>query len=118
VLGVSGDQPDDQVREAGVAAGEHFDAVIAREDADTGGRGRGDTAALLFEGLSSTACEQARIVLDEATAVATALDAAAEHGGNVVVAVFIDDDSPTPGVLERRGAVWCERPRITGLPTG
>ncbi|HTH05007.1 MAG TPA: cyanophycin synthetase, partial [Ilumatobacteraceae bacterium] len=118
VLGVPSDRSDDLVRAAGTAAGEHFDEVIVCEGSDTGGRARGDVAALVVDGLRASPCEQTRIVLDEATAVAAALDAAATKTGDVLVVVFTDEMTPTPAMLERRGAVWCERPRITGLPMG
>jgi cyanophycin synthetase len=60
VLTVPGDRRDDDIREAGRLCA-RFDRVILKEDIDRRGRGRGEIAGLLREGLIAGGLDPARI---------------------------------------------------------
>jgi cyanophycin synthetase len=75
VLTVPGDRRDDDIRQAGrLCAG--FDRVIIKEDIDRRGRGRGEIAKLLTEGLVEGGLDPARIevLYEEGEAVNRGLD--------------------------------------------
>jgi cyanophycin synthetase len=79
VVATAGDRRDDDMRELGRVAARYFDDIIIREDVNTRGRERGDTAAIVLEGVQAAQAEGARagsveIVTDEMTAVRRALD--------------------------------------------
>ena len=78
VIATAGDRRDDDIRELGEVAAQHFDVVILREDARLRGRKRGEAAALVEVGVRTAMekgarCRQVEIVLDELTAVRHAL---------------------------------------------
>jgi cyanophycin synthetase len=79
VVATAGDRRDDDMRELGRVAARYFDDIIIREDVNTRGRERGETAAIVLEGVQAAQAEGARagnveIVTDEMTAVRRALD--------------------------------------------
>jgi cyanophycin synthetase len=79
VVATAGDRRDDDMRELGRVAARYFDDVIIREDVHTRGRERGETAAIVLEGVRAAQAHGARagnaeIVTDEMTAVRRALD--------------------------------------------
>jgi cyanophycin synthetase len=88
VIATAGDRRDDDMRELGEVAAGHFDVLIVREDVRLRGRGRGETAALVEEGVRAAIergarCRQVETVLDELTAVRHAL--ARSNPGDLVV---------------------------------
>ncbi len=88
VIATAGDRRDDDMRELGEVAAQHFDVVIVREDARLRGRKRGEAAALIEEGVrtameNGARCRQVEIVLDELTAVRHALSRS--NPGDLVV---------------------------------
>ncbi len=79
VVATAGDRRDEDMRELGRVAARHFDDVIIREDRSTRGRQRGETAALVLEGVREAMATGARvgnaeIVTDEMDATRRALD--------------------------------------------
>jgi cyanophycin synthetase len=78
VVATPGDRRDDDMRELGRVAARYFDDVIIREDEQTRGRRRGETADLVMEGVQEAVRGGARagsaeIVLEEMEAVRKAL---------------------------------------------
>jgi cyanophycin synthetase len=91
VVATAGDRRDEDMRELGEIAAAHFDVVIVREDVSLRGRERGETAALVTEGVRTamaggTRCKQVETILDEIDAVRHAM-ARANRGDLVVVCV-------------------------------
>jgi cyanophycin synthetase len=79
VVATAGDRRDEDMRELGRVAARYFDEIIIREDANTRGRERGETAAIVLEGVRAAQADGARagsaeILTDEMTAVRRALD--------------------------------------------
>jgi cyanophycin synthetase len=79
VVATAGDRRDEDMRQLGRVAAKHFDDVIIREDKNTRGRKRGETAALILEGVHEAMATGARagsaeIVTDEMDATRKALD--------------------------------------------
>jgi cyanophycin synthetase len=88
VVATAGDRRDDDMRELGAIAAQHFDVVVVREDVALRGRQRGDTSALVAEGVrtsmaSGARCKQLEVVLDEIEAVRHAMSRA--NAGDLVV---------------------------------
>lgn len=100
VIGVPGDRRDEDILALGETAGRVFDRVFVREDRDRRGRPAGAVAALLQEGAwrAGLSRAQAEIRLDEASAVAGALEAAAP--GDLVV-YFYESYGEARAALER-----------------
>jgi cyanophycin synthetase len=91
IVSTAGDRRDEDLRELGEVAARHFDVVIVREDAALRGRERGETAALIVEGVHESMergarCKQVETVLDEIEAVRHAM-ARANRGDLLVVCV-------------------------------
>ncbi|MBA2531234.1 MAG: cyanophycin synthetase [Nocardioidaceae bacterium] len=91
VVATAGDRRDEDMRELGSVAAEHFDVVIVREDTALRNRRRGDTSTLVAEGVSArmregARCKQVEIVLAEIDAVRHAM-ARANKGDLVVFCV-------------------------------
>lgn len=88
VIATAGDRRDDDMRELGEVAAQHFDVVIVREDARLRGRKRGESAELITEGVRAAMdkgarCRQVETVLEELTAVQHALSRS--NRGDLVV---------------------------------
>lgn len=91
VIATAGDRRDADMRELGAIAAQHFDVVVVREDQSLRGRARGETAALVAEGVRATMaeggrCKQLELVLEEIAAIRHAM-ARANPGDLVVVCV-------------------------------
>jgi len=84
VIGGPGDRRDEDLVELGAIAGRVFDWVIIKEDDDRRGRDLGEAAELIRAGLTQvgSAC-QWEMILDETTAIRTALSKA--PAGSLVV---------------------------------
>jgi cyanophycin synthetase len=88
VVATAGDRRDEDMRELGAVAAEHFDVLVVREDVALRGRARGDVAALVAEGARArmadgARCKQVELVLDEIPAVHEAM--ARSNPGDIVV---------------------------------
>jgi len=88
VIATAGDRRDQDMRELGEVAAQHFDVVIVREDDNLRRRGRGETAGLVAEGVreaiaQGSRCKQVEIILDEIKAVRHAM--ARANAGDLVV---------------------------------
>ena len=79
VVATAGDRRDDDMRELGRVAARYFDEVIVREDVRTRGRERGETGALVMQGIDEARAHGARVgaaevITDELEACRSALD--------------------------------------------
>ena len=91
VIATAGDRRDEDMRELGAVAAEHFDVLVVREDLALRGRERGVVAGLVAEGAQArmaegARCKQVEIVLEEIPAVHHAM-ARANPGDLVVLCV-------------------------------
>ncbi|HSL12331.1 MAG TPA: cyanophycin synthetase [Actinomycetota bacterium] len=106
VVASAGDRRDDDMRELGRVAARYFDDVIVREDENPRGRARGETAALIAEGVDEARAAGGRtghveIVTDELEAAKRALDRA--RPGDLVV-LCVDHAERVWDEIERRRA--------------
>jgi cyanophycin synthetase len=104
VMATAGDRRDDDIMELGRVAAQHFDAIVVREDANTRGRKRGATAALVEQGVrdamrNGARCGDVEVVLDELTAVRHVLDAG--RSGDLIV-LCVDHANDVWKELQRR----------------
>jgi cyanophycin synthetase len=102
VIATAGDRRDEDMRELGAVAADHFDVLVVREDVALRGRGRGDVAGLVAEGARSrmaegARCKQVEIVLEEIPAVHHAM--ARANPGDLVV-LCVDKHGPVLAELE------------------
>jgi cyanophycin synthetase len=102
VVATAGDRRDDDMRELGAIAAQHFDVVVVREDQSLRRRTRGATAALVAEGVRASMadggrCKQLEVVLDEIAAVRHAMSRA--NAGDLVV-VCVDQHPAVMAELE------------------
>ena len=80
VVATAGDRRDEDMKELGRVAAKYFDEVIVREDVHSRGRERGETAALIVDGVrermgdNGARAGNVDVVLDEMDAVRRALD--------------------------------------------
>ncbi|MDQ2653376.1 MAG: cyanophycin synthetase [Chloroflexota bacterium] len=103
VIAVPGDRRNEDARAFARLAGQIFDEIIVREDANLRGRAPREMAALLREAVQESGVPPARIhtVLDEIDAIHTALDLAAP--GDLVVAL-VEQVTPAWEALRARQA--------------
>jgi cyanophycin synthetase len=102
VIATAGDRRDEDIVELGQAAAAYFDEIVIREDENNRGRPRGNTAALIEQGVRSakpSRVETITTVLDELEATRFALDHAQD--GDVVV-VCVDHANQVWKELQRR----------------
>jgi cyanophycin synthetase len=104
VIATPGDRRDEDMRDLGRVAARYFDDIIIREDENPRGRQRGETAALIMEGVQDAMRTGARagsaeIVLEEKEAVIRALDRS--RAGDLVVAC-VDHAREVLGQIEAR----------------
>ena len=91
VIATAGDRRDEDMRELGEIAAQHFDVVVVREDVALRRRARGETAGLVAEGVrramdAGVRCKQLEVILDEIEAVRHAMSRA-NRGDLLVVCV-------------------------------
>ncbi|CAN7434660.1 cyanophycin synthetase [Knoellia sp. LjRoot47] len=91
VIATAGDRRDEDMRELGALAAQHFDVIVVREDERLRGRKPGETAGFVAEGAKAAMadgarCRQVEIVTDELSAVRHVM-ARANPGDIVVVCV-------------------------------
>lgn len=84
VIGGPGDRRDQDFHRLGELAAQFFDWIIVKEDYDTRGRNRGEVAHLILQGIQEVKpnCRY-QVILDETTAIQTALEKAS--AGSLVV---------------------------------
>jgi cyanophycin synthetase len=117
VVATAGDRRDEDMRELGAVAARHFDVVVVREDRQLRRRRRGETAALVAEGVRRTMdeggrCRQLEVVLDEIEAVRHAMSRA--NPGDLVV-VCVDQHPAVMAELE----TWSHQAQAgSGTPDG
>jgi cyanophycin synthetase len=102
MVAAAGDRRDDDIRELGSVAAEHFDVLVVREDAALRGRARGAAAALVTEGARArmaegARCKQVETVLEEIPAVHHCM--ARANPGDLVV-LCVDKHGPVLAELE------------------
>jgi cyanophycin synthetase len=108
VVATAGDRRDEDMRALGAVAAKYFDEVIIREDRNTRGRARGETAGLIMQGIAraqtagGARAGYAEIVLDEMDAARKALDRA--RPGDLVV-LCVDYATDVYKELENRSGV-------------
>lgn len=103
VVATAGDRRDEDIVELGRVAARYFDEIVIREDENNRGRPRGETAALIAEGIDTVAegrrAAESTTILDELDATRHALDIATD--GDVVV-VCVDHPNQVWKELQRR----------------
>jgi cyanophycin synthetase len=108
VVATAGDRRDEDMKELGRVAAKYFDEVIVREDVHSRGRERGETAALVVEGVrermgsNGARAGNVDVVLDEMEAVRRALDRS--RPGDLVV-LCVDYATEVFKELEQRRGV-------------
>ncbi|HEX6844165.1 MAG TPA: cyanophycin synthetase [Actinomycetota bacterium] len=108
VIATAGDRRDEDMRDLGRVAAKYFDEVIVREDRNLRGRERGETAALVLEGIEqaqdagAARAGHTEVILDEMEAARAALDRA--RPGDLVV-VCVDYATETLKELEARRGI-------------
>jgi cyanophycin synthetase len=86
VVGGPGDRRDEDFVTLGKLSAQMFDRIIIKEDDDTRGRPRGEAASLITEGIIQVKPEaRYETILEEVTAIQTALDAASLNGLVVIL---------------------------------
>ena len=106
MIATAGDRRDDDMRELGEIAADHFDVIVVREDVALRGRRRGETADLVAEGVRArmaaggARCKQVAVVLDELDAVRHSM--ARANPGDLVV-LCVDNAGVVLGELETLG---------------
>jgi cyanophycin synthetase len=120
MIGAAGDRRDDDIRELGEVAADHFDVLVVREDARLRGRAAGECARLVAEGAhaameSGARCRKVEIVLDELDAVRHVM--ARANPGDLVV-LCADNHATVLAELEDRtkSAQAGSRPQGPGQP--
>jgi len=102
VIATAGDRRDDDMRELGAIAAQHFDVLVVREDVALRGRARGESAELVADGVRKSMsegarCRQHEIIVEEIDAVRHAMSRA--HPGDLVV-VCVDKHPAVMAELE------------------
>jgi cyanophycin synthetase len=116
VIATAGDRRDEDMRELGEVAAQHFDILIVREDARLRGRERGDTAKLICEGAARGGrVKSVETVLDEIEATGRALDLS---GPGDVVVICVDSHAAVWSEIQARShrAQAGTRADLTGDP--
>ncbi len=86
VVGGPGDRRDEDFVTLGKLSAQMFDRIIIKEDEDMRGRTRGEAAQLISQGIAQAKPEaRYETILDEVTAIHTALDAASLNGLVVIL---------------------------------
>ena len=111
VIATAGDRRDEDMRELGEVSAKHFDSIIVREDVNRRQREKGETAALVVEGVRAAMetgevrCRDVEVIQDEIEAACIAVSRA--NPGDLVV-VCVDQTT----------RVWAELQAIASSPRG
>ena len=89
MIAIPGDRSDEDITAFGRLAGDTFDEIVIREDANPRGRKRGEVAGMLHDAISSANPDNGKvdIILDELEAAREAINRAAR---NDLVVLFAD----------------------------
>ena len=100
VIAAPGDRRNDVIISLGREAGQGFNKIYIKEDADLRGRQPGETAALLKQGVMEAGLDPECIqtVLDESRAVAVALSEA--EVGDLIAIFYEDYDTVSSAINE------------------
>ncbi|MBD1825250.1 cyanophycin synthetase [Cyanobacteria bacterium FACHB-DQ100] len=108
VVGAPGDRRDEDFVQLGKLSADLFNRIIIKEDDDNRGRDRGNTAALIAQGLRETKPDaRFETILDETTAIQAALDSATP--GSLVV-ILPESVTRAIELIEARNAVQVMTP--------
>ncbi|MBD2081869.1 cyanophycin synthetase [Leptolyngbya sp. FACHB-17] len=108
VVGAPGDRRDEDFVQLGKLSADLFNRIIIKEDDDNRGRDRGNTAALIAQGLRETKPDaRFETILDETTAIQAALDSATP--GSLVV-ILPESVTRAIKLIEARNAVQVMTP--------
>ncbi len=109
VVGGPGDRRDEDFVTLGQLSAQMFDRIIIKEDDDARGRPRGDAAKLISQGIAQVRPDcRYETILNETTAIQTALDAASLNG---LVVILPESVTRAISLIEAR------RPEQTPLAT-
>jgi cyanophycin synthetase len=102
IIATAGDRRDDDMRELGEVAAQHFDVLVVREDEALRGRERGEVAELVRQGVhhamqAGARCKQVEVVLEEIDAIRHAMGRA--NAGDLLV-VCVDKHGEAMSELE------------------
>jgi len=110
VIGAPGDRRDEDFVQLGKLSAGLFDRIIIKEDGDNRGRDRGNTAELITRGVKETKPDvRYETILDEITAIQTALDSATP--GSLVV-ILPESVTRAIKLIEARNAVQVMTPVV------
>jgi cyanophycin synthetase len=121
MIATAGDRRDEDMRELGAVAAGHFDVIVVREDQALRGRARGDTAALVAEGVRArmaegARCKQVEVVLEE---IAATRHCMARANIADLVVLCVDRHGPVLAELEtisRRAQAGAHPGSVVGDP--
>ncbi len=103
MIATAGDRRDEDMRQLGAVAAEHFDVLVVREDVNRRGRAVGEVADLVAQGAKAqmaegdVRCKQVEVVLSETTAAKHCM--ARANPGDLVV-LCVDQHAEVMSVLE------------------
>lgn len=110
VIGAPGDRRDEDFVQLGKLSAGLFDRIIIKEDDDNRGRDRGNTAEFIAQGVKETKPDaRHETILDEITAIQTALDSATP--GSLVV-ILPESVTRAIELIEARNAVQVMTPVV------
>lgn len=111
VVGGPGDRRDEDFVTLGELSAGIFDRIVVKEDDDTRGRPRGDAARLIVEGITAKQPSLTYdVILDETTAINTALDTASP---GALVVILPESVSRAIGLIKQRNPVDESKPMTT-----
>ncbi|MCO5388039.1 MAG: cyanophycin synthetase [Desulfosporosinus sp.] len=101
VIGVPGDRSDIDIFEVGRCAGNNFDYIFIKEDAEKRGRAKGEVADLLEKGVLTSKFNSMNIrkISEETEAFKAALDLAEPED---IVIVFFEQSEPLVEIMRRK----------------
>lgn len=112
VVGAPGDRRDEDFVQLGQLSSGLFDRIFIKEDDDNRGRDRGNTAAFIEQGIKESKPDaRYETILDETTAIQTALDNATP--GSLVV-ILPESVTRAIKLIEERNAVQVMTPVANG----
>ncbi len=109
MISIPGDRADDDVRAFGRLAGETFQEIVIREDANPRGRKRGEIADMLGQAVADAGlpADRTAVVLDEVEAAQAAV---ARAGRNDLVVLLVDKPFVVFEALTSKGSNGRNRP--------
>ena len=114
VVGGPGDRRDEDFVTLGQLSAQMFDRILIKEDDDNRGRPRGDAAKLISQGIQQVKPDaHYEVVLDETTAIQTALDSASLNG---LVVILPESVTRAIGLIEARGPIQKTKPVVPVTP--